>query len=244
MKRAWIWVVVVVNLIGLLVLVFVYPGAMVSPGALVAAHDDLAGNCFSCHSPFRGAASERCVSCHILTNIGVLATNGAPLAQRTETAIHVPFHQELTEQKCGSCHSEHGRLTPRRFSHDLLRAAVRGNCVTCHDAPADAFHRQIGANCTQCHSAERWKPSTFKHDLLFLLDRDHNASCETCHTNNDFKRYTCFGCHEHTLEKIRTKHEKEGIPNFENCVSCHRSAEGEAGEAGEHGEGRKRGNEH
>ena len=55
---------------------------------------------------------------------------------------------------------------------------------------------------------------------------DHNATCSTCHVGNDYSRYTCFGCHEHTPSNIRAKHEKEGIRNFENCVACHRSASG------------------
>jgi len=57
-----------------------------------------------------------------------------------------------------------------------------------------------------------------------VLDRDHNATCATCHVNNDYKRYTCYGCHEHQPDKIRRKHVKEGIPEFDNCVKCHRSA--------------------
>ena len=67
MKRPWIWITIVANLIGLIVLAFVYPSTMVSPGALVPAHAELAGNCFACHAPFRGAAFDRCVKCHALS---------------------------------------------------------------------------------------------------------------------------------------------------------------------------------
>ena len=45
--------------------------------------------------------------------------------------------------------------------------------------------------------------------------------------------YTCYGCHEHTEANIRAKHVHEGIANFTNCVSCHRSAHGESREGGE-----------
>jgi len=275
MKRPWIWIIIVANLIGLIVLAFVYPSAMVSPGPLVPAHAELEGNCFACHAPFRGAASDRCASCHVVADIGVRTTSGAPVERMTKRPLSASFHQQLTEQNCGSCHSDHGRLIERRFSHALLRPAARGDCATCHAAPAndlhrdlrvscnqchtalpsatlarceschaaptDSFHRQITAACTQCHSPQRWKPSTFNHDRFFLLDRDHNAPCVTCHTNNDFTRYTCFGCHEHTPANIRAEHEEEGIRNFDNCVSCHRSADGEGGErGGEH----ERGEEH
>jgi len=58
----------------------------------------------------------------------------------------------------------------------------------------------------------------------------------TCHTGNDFKRYTCYGCHEHTPANVRAEHEKEGIRDFENCVECHRSADEEPVKRGARGE--------
>jgi hypothetical protein len=285
MKRPWIWVVITANLIGLAALAFVYPSAMVSPGALTPGHARLASECFACHVPFRGAASDRCMACHALADIGVRTTGGAPLEQQNKAAVAATFHQELSEKDCMLCHSAHGPVTERRFSHALLRPAVRENCMNCHAAPTndlhrdlrvscnqchttehwrpatfdhaslpastlarcegchaaptDSFHRQITGACAQCHSPQRWKPSTFNHDRFFLLDRDHNTTCATCHTNNDFTRYTCFGCHEHTPANIRAEHEEEGIRNFDNCVACHRSADDEASERGqgrEHGE--------
>jgi hypothetical protein len=283
MKQPWIWLVVVANLVGLIALAFVYPSAMVSPGALVPAHAELEDKCGSCHAPFRGASPDRCVQCHSMTDIGVRTTRGAPVEFLTERTISASFHQELTEQNCAACHSEHGRLIERRFSHALLRPAARGQCATCHasptnelhrdlrmscsqchttehwspatfdhaslpsatlarcqschSAPTDSFHRQNTAACTQCHSTQRWSPSTFDHRRFFVLDGAHEAACATCHTNNDFTRYTCFGCHEHTPENIRAEHEEEGIRNRDDCVSCHRSAEGEGGEGREGGRG-------
>jgi len=333
MTRPWLWLVIVANLIGLIALAFVFPAAMVSPGALEPAHAKLADNCLACHAPFRGAATDRCVSCHALADIGARTTSGAPLEGRTRPAASVSFHQQLTAQRCDSCHSEHGRRTERRFSHALLLPATRADCVichaaptnavhrdlrvkcnqchttehwapatfdhaslasaararcescheaptnavhrdlrvscdkchttehwapasfdhaslpsatlarceSCHRAPADSYHRQITTACAQCHSPQRWKPSTFDHDKSFALDGDHNTSCATCHTDDDFTRYTCFGCHEHTPANIRAKHEEEGIGDLDDCVKCHRSADGEGGEGGE---GRKHGKEH
>jgi hypothetical protein len=257
---------------------FVYPNAMISPGALRPAHAELADTCAACHAPFRGAVAERCIKCHVVADIGARTSRGAAVPQPAKPAINASFHQQLNEQNCIACHSDHGRVTKQHFSHALLRAATRDNCVTCHaapsndlhrdlrvtcnqchstehwkpatfdhtllppatlarceschKAPSDDFHRQITAACTQCHSPQRWKPSTFEHARYFVLDRNHNTTCATCHTNNDFTRYTCFGCHEHTPANIRAKHEEEGIRNFDNCVSCHRSADDEGGERG------------
>jgi hypothetical protein len=309
MKRRWLWIVIAANLVVLVALAFVYPHLMVSPGALVAGHAELATDCFACHAPLRGAASERCVSCHAVADIGLRTTLGAPIvrvaassspsAQRAsgarvqpKAAVKTSFHQELSEQTCVTCHSDHAgpKLTQRSrkpFSHKLLKAATRerceqchaapatdlhrrfdsacvqchktegwtpasfdhalltqadqGRCGSCHKAPVDTLHRQIAGNCGQCHTSKAWKPATFDHAKFFVLDRDHNASCVTCHVGNTYTRYTCYGCHEHTVANIRSEHEEEGIGNLDNCVRCHRSAndkgEGE-GRGGAEGKGR------
>ncbi|MCZ8108680.1 MAG: hypothetical protein O9972_63920 [Burkholderiales bacterium] len=85
---------------------------------------------------------------------------------------------------------------------------------------------------TQCQSQDGWKPATFDHARFFVLDRGHNATCATCHKTSDRRQYTCYGCHEHTEANIRSKHVREGIQNFANCASCHRSAHGESRERG------------
>ncbi len=241
MKRRWLLILITANLLVLVTLAFVYPHLMVSPGALASGHADLATDCFSCHSLWRGATADRCIVCHALPDIGLRTTKGAPLAQRT---MKTSFHQELIEQDCMACHSDHAgpKLTQRSrkpFSHSLLRATVRDHCESCHDAPHDTLHRDLTISCSQCHSQEHWKPATFDHDKLFVLDRDHNASCATCHTNDDYSRYTCYGCHEHTPGNVRAEHLEEGIRDFENCIKCHRSASDDP-ERGESREGRER----
>jgi Class III cytochrome C family len=240
-KGRWIVAIIAANLVALVGLAFAYPHLMVSPGALVPAHAALATDCFACHTPLRGASAERCVACHTLPDIGLRTTKGVPMPKPT---VKASFHQQLIVQNCMACHSDHEgpKLTQhsrKLFSHELLRADVRERCESCHMAPTDTMHRQIQGNCAQCHKPQAWKPASFEHDKLFLLDGDHNATCVTCHVDNDYSRYTCFGCHEHTPSNIRAKHEKEGIRNFENCVACHRSAS-EGNEREGRGEGRKK----
>lgn len=286
MKR-WLLILIVSNLLAVVALAFVYPHLMISPGRLVAGHAEIATDCFACHAPLRGAASQRCIACHALPDIGVRTTKGVALTARS---VKTSFHQELIEQDCMACHSDHqGLLLTQRsrkpFSHALLRTAVRercdgchaspqddihrdlnancgqchrperwkpatfdhallakavlDRCEACHKAPADTLHRQLKGNCRQCHSPERWKPATFDHNKLFVLDRDHNVTCVTCHVDNNYSRYTCYGCHEHRPEKIRAEHLEEGIRDFENCVECHRSANEEPARKGS-GERRRR----
>ncbi len=286
-------VAIVLNLVALLALAFVYPHLMVSPGPVVDAHREIATDCFACHAPWRGASTARCVECHKPAEVGLRTTKGAPI--RAKATVKASFHQDLIEQDCMACHSDHQgpRLTQRSrkpFAHELLKAEVRNRCAgchvgprdrfhpdlkvecdqchktdawkpahfdhallapasldrceTCHKAPSDRLHRQISGECKACHRTEAWKPATFDHDTYFVLDRDHDAPCVTCHTGNDFSRYTCYGCHEHSPAKIRAEHLEEGIRDFDNCVECHRSAEGEpergGGGRGERGREKER----
>lgn len=218
-------IILAANLIVLAVLVFVYPNLMVGPGKLIPGHKQLEKDCFACHAPFGGAASERCVSCHKPGEIGRLTSAGLPISKPLTST---PFHQKLSSQDCVACHSDHAGVkrfrVQGRFNHALLQKATRDQCQDCHKSPNDTLHKQISGNCGQCHTQEKWTPATFDHNKFFPLDRDHNTSCVTCHVHNDYSRYTCYGCHEHTPENIRREHIEEGIRNFDNCVKCHRSA--------------------
>jgi hypothetical protein len=162
------------------------------------------------HALLSTAVRERCESCH-----------AAPTSE---------LHRDLGVS-CKTCHTtEH--WIPATFDHALLAKATLDRCESCHRPPNDPFHGQVGGACAECHSPLQWKPSTFNHDRFFVLDRDHTVACATCHTNQDFKHYTCYGCHEHTPANIRAEHEEEGIRDFADCVACHRSAEGEPSERG------------
>ena len=171
------------NLAVLVVLVFAYPHLMVSPGPLLPGHAELTTDCFACHAPLRGAASARCVECHALPDIGLRSTQGVALPQH---GLKTSFHQELVEQDCIASHSDHlgPRSTQRSrkpFSHALLRPAVQDRCDSCHQSPTDTLHRKISGKGKQCYSTQQWKPATFDHARLFVLDHDHNADCVTCH---------------------------------------------------------------
>jgi hypothetical protein len=240
MKRSWILVLIAANLLALGALALIFPDLMVSPGPVVKAHAAIATDCFSCHAPFRGASADLCVGCHAVKDIGLRTSLGQPIVLKRDK---VAFHQQLQEKSCIACHTDHTspgltRQNRKIFSHALLPLATQQRCDSCHKPPADTMHQQISGNCAQCHTSTQWKPAKFDHAKLFLLDGKHNASCVTCHTNNDYSKYTCYGCHAHEPNKIRSKHQEEGIRNFENCVACHRSANGEGEQGGsrkEHG---------
>lgn len=226
MKNKTVILLVAFNLAALVLLAIVSPHLMISPGKPIAAHAELATDCFACHTPFIGSTPEKCIACHKVAEIGIKTTKG--LAIDTEEK-NVAFHQQLTEEDCVACHSDHKGVQAFRpigqFSHQLLEPAVETLCDSCHANPGDALHRKIEGNCSSCHTQERWTPATFDHDEHFRFDRDHTTECSTCHMNNDYSSYTCYGCHEHSRSKIREEHVEEGIYDYENCVECHRSGD-------------------
>lgn len=155
---------------------------------------------------------NNCVNCH----------------QKPEDNLHAQI-----SASCNSCHNTSDWKNTTDFNHNMLEASVKNNCTSCHKTPADAFHKSLKDNCIKCHSTEEWVPSSFDHSAYFLLDEDHNAKCSTCHLNNNYSAYTCYGCHEHTPANILAEHNEEGIYKINNCVACHKSAsEGEGGEDG------------
>lgn len=218
-------IILAINVLILAVLTFAYPHLMVGPGKLIPGHKQLDADCFACHNSFTGASSPKCMSCHKPADIGRLTTKGAAVEKPLTST---PFHQELVSQNCVGCHSDHAGVKRYRlkgyFDHALLKQETSKLCQNCHKSPTDALHKQITGNCAQCHSQKKWTPATFEHNKYFVLDRDHNTKCVTCHVRNDYSNYTCYGCHEHTPANIRREHVEEGIRKFDNCVECHRSA--------------------
>lgn len=209
-----------------MLLVFLKPQTMISPGRLVDGHVEFGEDCFACHTLFRGSTAEKCITCHKVAEIGIKTTKGMDITGEDK---NVAFHQKLLENECTACHSDHQGVMifrpVRLFSHRLLKSDIQNKCDDCHIGPDDTLHRKIKGNCGQCHTSESWKPASFEHDKYFRLDRDHDAKCSVCHVDDNYSRYTCYGCHEHSRSGVRHEHREEGIFDFESCVECHRSAD-------------------
>lgn len=226
MKNNILLLVIAANLAVLVLIAIFMPHLMISPGIPIEAHAELAEDCFACHTPFIGSRANKCIACHKVADIGLKTSKGLLIASEKK---NVAFHQKLIEDDCVACHSDHKGVKAFRpisqFSHNLLDQGLQKQCDSCHANPGDNLHLKIKGNCAQCHVVAAWQPATFEHEKYFRFDQDHNTECVTCHINNDYANYTCYGCHEHSRSNIRAEHVEEGIHDYENCVKCHRSAD-------------------
>lgn len=226
MNKKTLLLVVSINLAVLLLLALFAPHLMISPGKPIQAHAHLTDDCFACHSAFFGSTPEKCIACHKVEEIGLKTTRGIAIAGEKKS---VAFHQSLVEEDCVACHSEHRGVQPYRpigqFTHELLEPDVQERCEGCHANPGDRLHGRIEGRCSACHTRERWTPATFDHSDYFRFDRAHETECATCHVDNNYDSYTCYGCHEHSRSNIRGEHLEEGIRDYEQCTDCHRSGD-------------------
>lgn len=175
--------------------------------------------CNSCHTDHKGIKPEEPISSfsHELISGATISDCKSCHSQPTDN-----LHSNLSAS-CINCHNTTGWKSNVRFDHNMLQGIDKNNCSTCHQKPDDSFHKLIEENCTKCHSTNKWIPSSFDHSSYFSLDKNHNAKCNVCHTNNNFSSYNCYGCHEHTQGNIIGKHSEEEISDINNCVSCHKS---------------------
>ena len=226
MSKRLILFIITAIVVVLVFLVFTQPQLMISPGKVIDAHREFAEDCFKCHTPMLGSTAQKCIACHTVAEIGIKTTKGRDI---TRDAKDAAFHQELVVAECVACHSDHKGVMKFRpanqFSHALLPPATQRQCDHCHDNPGDSLHKKIKGNCGECHTQDAWQPATFEHEKYFRFDRDHDTDCDTCHVDNNYARYTCYGCHEHSRSNVREEHLEEGIKDFKNCVECHRSAD-------------------
>jgi hypothetical protein len=195
----------------------------------------------ACHAILQGAVRDRCLACHRLDAIGLRTVAGTPLTPPNPKAQAI--HRAVGQLECATCHPEHGgqsrRTAQGRFAHGMVEAQLRRQCAVCHAAqrPTDAIHGRGAGDCGPCHTDTGWRPSTFAHDRYFRFDGHHPDRCTDCHTwPQTWKSYTCYGCHEHTVEGIAREHQEEGMRDIADCARCHRTGDEHGARRG--GEGR------
>lgn len=206
-------------------------------------HREVAVNsCIDCHTDHRGTGAAKALKPFMHSSLPILKQKeciSCHKNKKPQDALH-----RYATGNCSECHGT-SQWKPATFDHNKLTASSGKQCIICHkvDQPNDSLHRSAEANCTTCHSTTAWKPATYDHDRYFKLDGDHRASCVTCHTEpGNYKKYTCYNCHEHSQARIASEHIKEGISNYQNCMKCHRDGSKE-GEGSSEREGHGRGDD-
>ncbi len=185
-------------------------------------HQNLQGqSCVSCHSDHKGTHAAAALKSfdHIL-----LSESTRNQCINCHATPKNNLHQQVSTS-CVSCHATRSWTVGVAFNHSAITENKRTNCSACHQSPKDVFHTPLTVACQSCHSVKQWKPTTFNHNAAFVLDQNHNTDCKVCHTTPNFKNYTCYGCHEHSLTNIQAEHREEGITTtVSNCIVCHKSA--------------------
>ena len=191
-------------------------------------HKDLANNsCVDCHTDHKGTVAKEAAKPFRHASLSLQLMNDCISCHKNQTPKNT-LHQ-LAKGNCLECHQTTS-WKPATFDHKKFTASSGNQCISCHkaDQPSDDMHRQTQASCGTCHSTSRWIPATFNHNRFFRLDSDHRTSCKTCHTEQEnYKKYTCYNCHEHSQSTIADKHREEGIYNYQNCMKCHRNGKAE-----------------
>ena len=195
--KTWI----VIGLMGTIVWLTVqFPHTMINPGELVQEHQHIKSNCNACHTPFSGVSSSKCISCHAVATIG---KDSLGHADSTKYSGKHLFHQQLIQQSCTSCHTDHKGIIPANkinsFSHEMIKPAIRNNCNSCHAQPKDTIHSFVSTTCNRCHNTNGWKNDVqFNHDQIVATVK---SNCIACHQKpaDDFHLQTtgsdCLSCH-------------------------------------------------
>ncbi|NTW54959.1 MAG: hypothetical protein HGB15_09455 [Chlorobaculum sp.] len=191
-------------------------------------HKPLDNSCFSCHRPFAGT-SQQCAECHKPADIGTKNVAGRFLAVKSSKAL---FHRALSETSCVRCHTDHkGRqpkYTLKTFRHDTLPAALKNDCIACHNdrKPADVLHRTVSDACATCHSTDKWKSAVFDHSVLAKSLQE----CVSCHKKDtpgdNLHRQiagACSSCHGTSRWKPATFDHSRSLSAAlkNNCLACH-----------------------
>ncbi|MCK6541567.1 class III cytochrome C family protein [bacterium] len=183
-----------------------------------AFHDKLQKNqCIDCHTDHQGRTSTKPRFDHAL-----LTSEMVGQCRTCHASPNSPMHLDST-RACSQCHVT-TLWSQVHFAHEKLNGTTREACTPCHLKPNTSLHQSFSNDCGTCHTVNAWTPATFAHESYFRLDGDHQSPCVICHVQDNFQTYTCYGCHEHSKEKIAREHQKEGIRDFQKCVQCHRSA--------------------
>jgi len=166
-----------------------------------------ANTCGECHLEVDAAFTREhaqifgrdCLGCH--TGSGDFSSD----FDHSQTSF--PLEGKHIKVACKDCHTQG------------ITAKIESSCYSCHKQ--DDEHRgSYGTDCGGCHTPDDWENANFKHTFPINHEKRGGSACQVCHPDT-LQTYTCYGCHEHTPDKIKREHREEGISNYQNCMDCH-----------------------
>ena len=202
--------------------------------------------------PLQGAhQSVQCSTCHTNGQFKSLPTDCYSCHVTNFNNVQSPNHQTgQFSHDCISCHTVN-IWKPSTFNHSNTTFPLQGahqsvQCSTCHkngqfkSLPTDCYschqsnyngvqnpsHVQsmFSHDCTTCHTALVWKPSTFNHsNTTFPLQGAHQSiQCLTCHKDGQFKSLPtdCYSCHVTNFNNVQSPNHQTGQFSHD-CVTCH-----------------------
>jgi len=200
--------------------------------ALNGSHQNV--NCNQCHAAGYANTPNTCEACHLTDYNATTDPNHVTAGFPTD---------------CAMCHDE-GTWGNATFDHNTTSFPLTGmhtsvNCIECHTAGytntptnCDACHMtdytgtvepnhtqaNFSADCTQCHTADGWTPSSFDHTAAtgFALNGSHtNVNCNECHSAGYANTpNTCEACHLTDYNATTDpNHVTAGFPT--DCAMCH-----------------------
>jgi hypothetical protein len=187
-------IALVVAFVVLLLLGYLNPQSLYSPGNLHERHSKIK-DCSKCHEPFKSPEGATCIAfeCHDFFYW---------------TKKKQVFIGHLEKTGCDQCHTEHkgereviSNLEPHKGVSET------SYCRTCHRTTS--YHAEVKTqDCKRCHSMERYRPA--KHDYCYSCHDHSYGKVEAAHQKKGIINYSntpnCVQCHptdkEHEQKKV------------------------------------------
>ncbi|MGC1480430.1 MAG: cytochrome c3 family protein, partial [Chthoniobacterales bacterium] len=182
---------------------------VVNPGGLSEAHAFLGDDCMACHTPGKGVAAVKCITCH---------ANDIAMLQRQPTAFHANV------QSCRECHAEHQGLNSRPvgMNHDSLvsiglRELEKAKPDSSEHVRADELKEWIRVHRESASAGIALNPG--------ISAREATLNCATCHETKDphFGLFgmDCAACH--AAESWSIAAFQHPSPSSTSCAQCHQA---------------------
>jgi len=202
-------------------------------------HDQVTRFSLDRHQVNFDGSSISCQSCHQESN-GEFSTDTCIGCHEKENQAFIQQHQFELGNHCLACHDGVDRM--RDFDHqdafrldgghlglecqachfDQVYQGTPQECMDCHAEP-EIHLGFFGLTCEYCHETSSWYPAQLTQHAFPIDHGDEGESeCQTCHVVT-YSDYTCYSCHEHSLEETLDKHRDLDLTKVElaQCAECH-----------------------